>query len=164
MELDGVEAEVLYTTCGFFLFGLEDAALQEACFRAYNDWLAEFCSYAPRQFAGLGLIPLFDVERGRQELERCHKLGLRGGMIWATPPEVLPPYSNAAYDSLWATVQDLQMPLSLHLHTGGKKAGRLDLHNPVRLYVAAITRPSEIQDSLLTLIFSGVLERFPQWA
>jgi hypothetical protein len=28
--------------------------------------------------------------------------------------------------------------------------------------VAAITRPSEIHDSLLTLIFSGVLERFPR--
>ena len=162
MELDGVEAEVLYTTCGFMLFGMEDAALQEACFRAYNDWLAEFCSYAPQQFAGLGLISLFDVERGRQELERCKKLGLRGAMIWATPPEDLPPYNSAVYEPFWVTAQDLEMPLSLHLHTGGRKAGRFELNNPVRIYVASITRPSEIQDSLLTLIFAGVLERFPR--
>ena len=24
---------------------LDDAELQEACFRVYNDWLAEFCRY-----------------------------------------------------------------------------------------------------------------------
>src|SRR5712691_8049396 len=76
MELDGVEAAVLYTTFGFGLFRLEDAE-----FRAYNDWLAEFCRYAPKRFAGLALISLFDVERGRQELERCTKQGLRGALI-----------------------------------------------------------------------------------
>src|SRR5215813_12907402 len=48
MELDGVEAEVLYTTLGFRLFWLKDAGLQRACFRVYNDWLAAYCSYAPR--------------------------------------------------------------------------------------------------------------------
>ena len=53
MDLDGVQAEVLYTTCAFVLFWLEDAALQEACF-LYNDWLAEFCRYDPKKFAGLG--------------------------------------------------------------------------------------------------------------
>src|ERR1700751_4758311 len=77
MELDGVECAVLYTTVGFVLFRLEDAEFQEACFRAYNDWLAEFCSHAPKQLGGLALISLFDVERGRRELERCKKRGLK---------------------------------------------------------------------------------------
>ena len=39
-DLDGVEAEVLYTTLGMSLFGLEDAELQRSCFRVYNDWVA----------------------------------------------------------------------------------------------------------------------------
>ena len=47
LEADGITAEVLYTTCAFVLFWLDDAALQEACFRVYNDWLAEFCRYDP---------------------------------------------------------------------------------------------------------------------
>jgi len=110
MERDGVEAAVLYTTFGFVLFQIEDAALQEACFRVYNDWLTEFCSYAPQQLAGLALIPLFDVGRGKQELERCRKMGLRGALIWASPPEGQP-YSASAYDPFWATAQDLEMPL-----------------------------------------------------
>ena len=48
-EIDGVEAEVLYTTLGMPLFGLEDAELQRNCFTVYNDWVAEFCSHSPKR-------------------------------------------------------------------------------------------------------------------
>ncbi|MGH7964884.1 MAG: amidohydrolase family protein [Candidatus Binatia bacterium] len=161
MEADGVDAAVLYTTCGFVLFWLEDAAFQEACFRVYNDWLAEFCSYNPKRLAGLGMISLFDVERGRKELERCKQLGLKGAMIWAAPPEGQP-YSSSVYDSFWATAQELEMPLSLHLVTGRSKESRHDEADIVEFYVRMIIRPNEVQRSFLTLIFSGVLERFPR--
>ncbi len=161
MERDGVEAAVLYTTFGFVLFQIEDAALQEACFHVYNNWLAEFCSYAPQKLAGLALIPLFDVERGRRELERCQKMGLRGALIWASPPEDQP-YSLPKYDSFWATAQDLDMPLSLHLATGRRKESRIDESNMAEFWVNLVARPHEIQHSLLMLIFSGILERFPR--
>ncbi|MCS6926526.1 MAG: amidohydrolase [Candidatus Binatia bacterium] len=161
MELDGVEAAVLYTTVGFVLFRLSEAAFQEACFRVYNDWLAEFCRYAPQRFAGLALISLFDVERGRQELERCRTMGLRGAMIWASPPEERP-YSSPEYDPFWAAAQDLEMPLSLHLATGRRRESDLAGRDQAEFWVNSVVRPHEIQHSLLTLIFSGVLERFPR--
>lgn len=161
MELDGVEATILYTTFGFMLYWLEDAALQEACFRAYNDWLAEFCSYAPNKLGGLALISLFDPERGRRELERCKKLGLKGAMIWASPPEDQP-YHSPIYDSFWAAAQDLEMPLSLHLLTGRGKDSQQDESNLAEMYVRMIVRTHEIQRSLLVMIFSGVLDRFPR--
>src|SRR5262249_19783128 len=41
MAIDGVVADVLYTSVGFNLFWLTDAEFQEACFQVYNDWLAE---------------------------------------------------------------------------------------------------------------------------
>ena len=49
MAVDGVSAEVLYPTYGLRLFALEDAALQEACFRIGNDWLIDYCRTAPRR-------------------------------------------------------------------------------------------------------------------
>ncbi len=53
MELDGIEAEVIYTTQGFRMLAFtRDAALQAALFRGYNNWLAEFCSYDPKRFIG----------------------------------------------------------------------------------------------------------------
>ena len=83
--LDGVEADVLYTTLGFRIFWLKDAGLQADCFRAYNDWLAEFCSYDPKHMAGLAMISLYDPKAGARELERCAKLGwVRATMIWCS--------------------------------------------------------------------------------
>lgn len=161
MDLDGIQAEVLYTTCAFILFWLDDAAFQEACFRVYNDWLAEFCSYNPQRFAGLGLIPLYDVQHGCKELERCKKMGLKGAMIWAAPPDEQP-FSAPLYDPFWATAQELAMPLSLHTLTGKSKDSQQDESDIAELYVRMVFRPNEIQRSLLKLIFSGVLERFPR--
>ena len=54
--LDGVEADVLYTTLGFRIFWLKDPGLQADCFRVYNDWLAEYCSYAPKHNVGFPMI------------------------------------------------------------------------------------------------------------
>ncbi len=70
MALDGVRAEVLYTSVGFGLLGLLDEPYQVALFRAYNDWLAEFCRHDSKRFAGLAMIPLLDVATGVQELKR----------------------------------------------------------------------------------------------
>ena len=88
--LDGVEADVLYTTLGFRIFWLKDAGLQEDCFRVYNDWLAEFVAYAPKKMAGLAMISLYDPKAGARELERCAKMGLKGAMIWCSPPQDAP--------------------------------------------------------------------------
>ena len=60
MAQDGVSAEVLFPTLGLRLYAQEDAALQEACFAAYNDWLIEYCSVAPDRLVGVGV----EVENG----------------------------------------------------------------------------------------------------
>jgi predicted TIM-barrel fold metal-dependent hydrolase len=65
---------------------------------------------------------LLDIDVAVQELERCAKLGLRGAMIMASPPEPRD-YGEWLYDPFWAAAQDLNMPLSLHTSTGhGEKA------------------------------------------
>ena len=43
METDGVSAEVLYPTYLLPHYAMDDAKLQEVSFRAYNDWLIEYC-------------------------------------------------------------------------------------------------------------------------
>jgi predicted TIM-barrel fold metal-dependent hydrolase len=158
MELDGVEAEVLYTTLGFRLFWLKDAGLQQACFRVYNDWLAEYCSYAPKRLKGLALISLYDPKEGAQELARCAKLGLKGAMIWCSPPADQP-YSSALYDPFWAAAQDLDMPVSLHAITGMERIP-WEYGAEQRAMRPTVT-PHEIEKSFSILILSGVLERFP---
>ncbi|HLQ31348.1 MAG TPA: amidohydrolase, partial [Chloroflexota bacterium] len=53
MEVDGVSAEVLYPTLGLRLFGLDDAKLQEACFRIFNDWLIDYCQVDTKRLLGV---------------------------------------------------------------------------------------------------------------
>jgi predicted TIM-barrel fold metal-dependent hydrolase len=163
MELEGVDAAVLYTTYGFTLFACQDPQLQEACFRVYNDWLAEFCSYAPKRLAGIAMISLYDVERGTRELERVGKLGLRGAMIWSTPPDTLPPYYSSQYDRFWTAAQQMEVPLSLHLNTGGRKSSAYTIEAAIgQVYTKMVMAQHEVQESLLSLIFGGVLDRFPR--
>src|SRR5689334_1610002 len=101
-ELGGQEADLLYTTVGFRIFWLKDPRLQADCYRVYNDWLAEFVSYDPKHMAGLPMISLYDPKAGARELERCAKMGLKGAMIWCSPPDTQP-YSSDIYDPFWAT-------------------------------------------------------------
>jgi predicted TIM-barrel fold metal-dependent hydrolase len=157
-DLDGVDADVLYTTLGFRIFWLKDAGLQRDCFRAYNDWLAEFCSYAPKRMAGLAMISLYDPKLGAQELERCAKMGLKGAMIWCSPPNEQP-YSSDIYDPFWAAAQELKMPLSLHAITG---MGMESQWSWGERYMRTTVLSHEIERSFSVLIFSGVLDRFPQ--
>jgi predicted TIM-barrel fold metal-dependent hydrolase len=159
MELDGVEGDVLYTTLGFRLFWLKDAGLQQACFRVYNDWLAEYCSYAPKRLKGLALISIYDPQEGAKELQRCAKMGLKGAMIWCSPPEDRP-YSSPLYDPFWAAAQDLDMPLSLHAITGMERIP-WEYGAEKRAMRQTVT-PHEIEKSFSILILSGVLERFPR--
>ena len=161
MDLDGVEAEVIYTTLGFRQFWLKDAAFQRACFRAYNDWLAEYCSYAPKRLAGLALISLYDIDEAIKELQRCAKQGLKGVMIWCSPPEERP-YSSPLYDPFWAEAQGLNMPLSLHSITGMGMESRLIIKDPIDRYIRSTVLCHEVQRTLTVLIFAGVLERFPR--
>jgi len=169
-DIDGVEAEVLYTTLGMRLFSLDDAGLQRACFGAYNDWLAEFCSYNPKRLVGNALVSLEDIGEGVKELERCARIGLRGAMIWGSAPEDRP-YSSRIYDPFWQAASELEMPLSLHVITGRGRESRLEV-DPKTGNVVSLAGPTrlemyanvihEIQRSITSLIVSGVLERFPR--
>ena len=176
-DVDGVSAEVIYTTLGMSLFGLDDAELQQACFRAYNDWVNEYASYNRKRLYPIALISLEDPAAGARELERCAKLGLRGAMIWGSPPREKP-YFARDYDPFWAAAEALGMPLSLHVVTGKKEntakdrpdgrparsmldAGDDDSRGPAPFLLNAMGAVHSVQKSLQQLIFGGVLDRYP---
>jgi predicted TIM-barrel fold metal-dependent hydrolase len=158
-DLDGVQAEVIYTSMGMPLYGLDDVELRSACFRAYNDWAVEYCSHNPKRLLPLGLITLEDIAAGVQELQRIANKGMRGAMIWAEPPDERP-YTHTDYDPFWAAAQDLNMPLSLHILTGRKGMGVNLFKGDFALQVATLHH--EVERSIAVFVLGGVLERFPK--
>ena len=164
-DIDGVRAEVIYTTLGLALFQLPDAELQQACFRVYNDWVTEFRSHDPKRLYPVALISLEDIPTAVKELERAAKLGLSGGMIWGAPPEDRPYYSPV-YDPFWTAAQELSMPLSLHVVTSRDNNTRVVMDRGASGWVNQTAMRfvhliHEVQKSLTSLIFGGVLARFP---
>ena len=86
LDTDGVDVSMVYPTVGLVLYGVPDSDLLTEIFRAYNDWLAEFCKPFPNRLKGIAMINVDDVQSGVKELERCSKMGLAGGMITVYPP------------------------------------------------------------------------------
>jgi predicted TIM-barrel fold metal-dependent hydrolase len=161
MELDGVAGEVLYPSQGLFYFRVTDTPLMSAIFRAYNDWLADFCRTDPARLKGIAMINLDDVQDGIRELERAARLGLAGAMITEYPLEHRR-YDQPEYEPFWAAAAALDLPLSLH--TATRRQGRIRGAGDKTLRDASsrATKAFYPALSMCDLIFSGVFERHPR--
>ena len=161
MELDGVYGGLLYPSNGLFLFKVEDSELLSAIFRAYNDWLAEFCGAYPDRLKGIAMVNVDDVQGGIKELERTRKLGLPGAMI-SVYPSPGRQYDRPEYEPFWAAAQDLDMPISLH--TATQRPG------PLQPTIDSTTQSATfranidywVRCSISDMIYAGVLERYPR--
>jgi predicted TIM-barrel fold metal-dependent hydrolase len=161
MRLDGVAGEVLYPSQGLFYFKVADTPLMSAIFRAYNDWLADFCSTDPSRLKGIAMINLDDVQEGIRELERAARRGFAGAMITEYPLEHRR-YDHPEYEPFWAAAEALAMPLSLHTATRrqGKIRGAGD--RTLRDATSRATKAFYPATSMCDMIFSGVFERYPR--
>jgi predicted TIM-barrel fold metal-dependent hydrolase len=161
MRLDGVAGEVLYPSQGLFYFRVTDPALMSAIFRAYNDWLAEFCRTDPARLKGIAMINLDDVGPAIQELERSARLGLAGAMITEYPLEDRR-YDLPEYEPFWAAAESLGMPLSLHTATRRQGKIRGAGARTLRDASSRATKAFYPALSMCDMIFSGVFERHPR--
>ncbi|MBV8167064.1 MAG: amidohydrolase [Alphaproteobacteria bacterium] len=161
MALDGVSGEVLYPSQGLFYFRLADGALMSAIFRAYNDWLAEFCRADPKRLKGIAMINLDDVRDGIRELERAARLGLSGAMITEYPLEDRR-YDQPEYEPFWAAAAAHGMPVSLH--TATRRQGKIRGFGTKTLRDASSRSTKAFYPalSMCDMILSGVFERHPK--
>jgi predicted TIM-barrel fold metal-dependent hydrolase len=159
-EVDGVYGSVIYPTEGLQLFRVPDGDLLTAVFRAYNDWLVEFCQTSPR-LKGVALINVEDVPGATGELRRTRKAGLAGAMITVAPPEPLS-YDHPQYEPFWAAAQDLDAPLSLHIDTNRPTPGAFEENQRTRRPASLANADHWVRMSLGHLILTGVFERYPR--
>jgi predicted TIM-barrel fold metal-dependent hydrolase len=160
MQIDGVAGEVLYPSQGLFYFKVADTRLMSAIFRAYNDWLAEFCRTDPERLKGIAMINLDNVQDGIKELERTAKMGFAGAMITEYPLEDRR-YDQPEYEPVWAAAQALDMPLSLHTATRRQGKIRGAGEKMLRDASSRATKVFYPATSMCDMIFAGVFERYP---
>jgi predicted TIM-barrel fold metal-dependent hydrolase len=161
MRLDRVAGEVLYPSQGLFYFKVADPALMSAIFRAYNDWLADFCSVDRFRLKGIAMINLDDVQEGIRELERTARMGFAGAMITEHPLDHRR-YDHPEYEPFWAAAQALEMPLSLHTATRRQGKVRGAGERTLRDATSRATKAFYPAMSMCDMIFAGVFERHPR--
>jgi predicted TIM-barrel fold metal-dependent hydrolase len=144
---------------------MDDAKLQAACFKAYNDWLIEYCSTSPKRLLGIAAISVYDIDEAVKELERCAKAGVKGSIIWQAPHPDLP-FHSEHYNKFWEASQALDLPVHLHILTGHgyhKESVFGNKRTGVEAYRGSVNlKLKEIIDAFFELIFYGVLERYPK--
>jgi len=155
-ERDGVAAEVLYPSVGMMLCNHPDADLKQACFDAYNLWIAEYCAAHPDRLIGVGQTAVRSVADGIRDLEQIKALGLRGVMMSGNPG--VADYDDPMYDPLWEAAVGLGLPLSFHILTSQQDSFRV--RGPRINAFMSIIRGC--QDIIGTFVFSGVFERHPR--
>lgn len=158
MDRDGVDATVMYGPIVPLL--IEDRELRKVCYRAYNDWLAEFCATAPERLIGVGLIPIDGGQNAAEEVRYLKRIGLRTGMLLAARVET--PLWDESWEPLWQAAAETGVAIGFHLGGGlrsvvwsGPKAT-----NPGNMGARVSCSPLQMDEPLAALIFSGALERY----
>jgi predicted TIM-barrel fold metal-dependent hydrolase len=154
---DGVIAEVIFPTFALqACFSSEDAALQLALCRAYNDWAGEVFG-TERNLLAVGLVPMLDIDGAIEEAQRLAASGCRSLFLPARVPQR--PYNDGEYDRFWAVAADLGLPLTFHSGTGHEPRVVRGPGGAVVNYILGAQLDGPMV--MLMMAAGGALDRFP---
>jgi predicted TIM-barrel fold metal-dependent hydrolase len=161
MDMQGIAQSVLFPTLGLAFAGLADIEVQAGLCRAYNNWLAEFCSADPQRLIGVAVVPQGDIAGCLSEARRAvGELGFRAVMLRPNPVKGRG-LDHVYWEPLWDLLEELNVPLAVHEGTTGDlpQSGRDRFENFAMRHVCS--HPHEQQIACLALTMGGVLERHP---
>ena len=180
IDLLGFESQLIFNT---FLNGMllrlerkDDVAFAYGFARAHNRAMLEFCSADPRLLA-TGYVPLRDFEGSKTAAREVIEAGCAALLVPSGCPRGHSP-SHFGLDPVWAQAQEAGLPVVFHVG-GGLRLADDELLDPTYFengeppikdfhggdenfrsvdYMAIATAPMQ---TLATMIFDGVLDRFP---
>ena len=109
-DKDGVIGEIIYPSVGMMLCNHPDADYKNACFNAYNRWLADFQSPAPDRIFGMGQTAVRSPKEAVEDFRRIKEMGFWGVML---PNE---PASEVAAAVVEARFELHEAPVSTTVH------------------------------------------------
>lgn len=140
--------------------GPRELELRWAGLRAHNRWLSDFCAQAPERRAGVGQILLGDLDEAVAGVHEIAKLDLRGGILLpgVAPGLGMPGLYAEHWEPLWQACAETGVVINHHGGTAGPSpTGEWGSDFAVWVYETHWWA----HRVLWHLIFSGVLERYP---
>ena len=179
LDLLGFASQTVFNTfANGVLVKLEHATDTDAVDRAYgaatahNRGITEFCKVDPRLLA-VGYVPLMSIDRAPAAAAEAVALGCDLLMIASACPRDHSP-SHIGLDPVWAIAQDAGVPVVTHVGGGGQLLSPMyfknglpavaDFHGGAENFrsVDYMAIPNWPMQTLSTLLFDGVLDRFPR--
>jgi predicted TIM-barrel fold metal-dependent hydrolase len=163
-DIDGVAAEILFSSAVRQLYSVADEPFQRAIFRSYNAWLQEFCSHNPDRLIGLAILSILDIEHAVADIGEYSKAGFRGVQI---PTRIKDSgYYEAKYEPIWAALEETGMIVNVHTSATQGVArkhyeGPRDV-DPKKQSLGLANKQAPAQQFLGNLILSGVFDRHPR--
>ncbi len=164
MDVEGVDVSVLFRTQPQFADETQDPEYSFAIARAWNDWVTAYASANPERLRPAGQVPLNDIDLAVKEARRViTELGHIGLCVHPEPIHghvIHDPY----FDPLWATAQEMDVPICFHPTAGANQPniGSRFLKVEPRFLWGALTQPIEDLLALASFCGGGVLEKFPR--
>jgi predicted TIM-barrel fold metal-dependent hydrolase len=160
LDMEGIDLAIFYPTASLFIGDVRDPEWETVYCRAYNDWLSDFCRAKPERLRGVALVPLHDIRRACEELNRATaQLGLVGAMIPSTfaygPGNVGEPY----FDDFYREAERLGVPVGIH-HSGSVRSDTAGFQHFLQIHLLSHV-PEQIK-AVTAIVIGGVLERFPR--
>ena len=150
----GTQVQVICTIPVMFSYNAKpDDALEISQF--LNDDVAATCHKYPKNYIGLGTIPMQDEELAIKELERCKKeLDLPGIQIGSNINDKN--LSSPRFFPIFEACQELGMAVMIH------PWNMMGFHSMERYWLPwLVGMPAETSRAACSMIFGGVLERLP---
>jgi predicted TIM-barrel fold metal-dependent hydrolase len=176
LEREGIAGEVIFPDFGLpfelhpplvaAIVGYQRTPEQvETANRAYNRWLADFCSTAPDRFAGMAVLSFADPEATVAEIRAASESGLAGIVLPAMNENT--PLFDKRFEPVWSVLEELRMPVCSHTAissiTDHLAPGTLQAvpHPACALPIMTAQAYFFTQQILTHMIWGGVLERHP---
>lgn len=156
MDTQEIDTAILYPTSGLGIGRIREPRYQGALCRAYNDFIADYCSASPRLRA-VANLPVNDPEESARELNRAvTQLGLVGGMMAAQAHSKN--FGSEEFHPLYEEAQKLGVPLAIHAF-GGDEPGSEIFDQFISIHTTG--HPFPVLRQLTGMIFGGIPELFP---
>jgi aminocarboxymuconate-semialdehyde decarboxylase len=154
LDRQGLDIQLVATWPDIYGYGLPREQ-NGAWHRMLNDTLAEWCRSHSGRFAFVASVPLPNDEDAAKELERAIGLGAVAVMLPANVEGVN--IGETPLDALWTKAEQMNLPLLIHPVLAGPapRAAKFGLTQSTQ-YTFDTTL------GVGSLLFSGVLDRFPK--
>lgn len=150
----GTQVQVVCTIPVMFSYWAQPTHALEVS-KYLNDDIAELVTKYPKNYVGLGTIPMQDPELCVEELHRIKKIGLSGIQIGSNindknlnEPEFYP---------IWQACEELNLAIMIH---PWNMMGKPLMEKYWLPWLVGM--PAETSRAICSLIFGGVLEKFPK--